>query len=361
MTARDNFVRALFIGSTLVATPPFLFAQAPIRIETNEVLIPVTVVDSDRYTAWRENLPELFRALGEGDIKRANDIDDAVLVKGLTPNDFRVLEDGKQQNVSSVVYEQSLFWNFRDNGGYHTELVGAGGGRWSIREWPPNTVGEYWPAYYIVSYIPQDDLEGSCHHLEISVNRPRTLVLARGDYCTNKHLDLYPLNGSVFGSQIGRDLAVNEKSTIEIAAVTGTLFAEDKVTRGHITVEWPWKSLVGRLDGMGISGTIFKKDGSVEAQFNDVFDWPTTHKDRRFGSLKAQDFPVRYETQVLLAPGEYQLQIAVGDGTKFGRLDQPLTVESLDAKSLALSVVSICKQIQDATAYSGQVPSEIPG
>ena len=41
----------------------------------------------------------------------------------------------------------------------------------------------------------------------------------------------------------------------------------------------------------------------------------------------------RYETQLTLPPGEYQLQVIVSDGKKFGRSQTPMTVDSLDKKN----------------------------
>jgi hypothetical protein len=69
----------------------------------------------------------------------------------------------------------------------------------------------------------------------------------------------------------------------------------------------------------------------------------------------------RYETQLSLPPGEYNLRVVLTDGKRFGRAEIPLTVEAFDRKTLAISAVSLCHQIQDASAYSPQHPPKLPG
>lgn len=67
----------------------------------------------------------------------------------------------------------------------------------------------------------------------------------------------------------------------------------------------------------------------------------------------------RYETQLSLSPGEYNLRIAVSDGQSFGRAEIPLTVDPFDPKELAITAISLCKQIDDVSA-SGHA-SVLPG
>jgi len=64
----------------------------------------------------------------------------------------------------------------------------------------------------------------------------------------------------------------------------------------------------------------------------------------------------RYETQVNLPPGEYDVRVVLGDGTRFGRAEVPLTVDSYDTKQLGISAVSLCKQISDVSPNSYKLP-----
>src|SRR4029077_8526321 len=69
----------------------------------------------------------------------------------------------------------------------------------------------------------------------------------------------------------------------------------------------------------------------------------------------------RYETQLSLPPGEYDLRVVLGDGRKFGRAENTLRVEALDIREIAISAVSLCRKIDDVSAYSpGHAPT-LPG
>lgn len=58
--------------------------------------------------------------------------------------------------------------------------------------------------------------------------------------------------------------------------------------------------------------------------------------------------PARYETQVDLPAGNYNLEVVLNDGWNFGRTKMQLTIEGYDDKQLALSSVSLCKSLRSA-------------
>jgi hypothetical protein len=55
--------------------------------------------------------------------------------------------------------------------------------------------------------------------------------------------------------------------------------------------------------------------------------------------------PDRFETQVALPPGTYELRAIFSDGENFGRSRIPLTVDSYDAKQLALSQIALARRV----------------
>lgn len=59
--------------------------------------------------------------------------------------------------------------------------------------------------------------------------------------------------------------------------------------------------------------------------------------------------PTRYETQVDLAPGNYNLEVVLNDEWNFGRAEMPLTIEDYDSKQLELSSVALCKSLRSAS------------
>jgi hypothetical protein len=367
MPNQSLIISYIVIGFAFVsaAAAPAI-AQEPIRVDTNEVLVPVTVEDSERIKAFRKDpkdTGDVFRSLMAGDAKRAEDYLEGFVIPDLTATDFRVFEDGERQEIRSVTYERSLFWNFRDNGGFHTEFVGSGTGKWVAREWPPGTIGDYWPPHYLIAYAPHNSPENSCHDIRVEVNRPNALVQARGNYCTGKRIMSDPLNGTIFGQQMEKDLVSSKDNSIEIAVTVSTFFADSGKSCLHIAVEWPWKSFDNNFRAVGILGVLFNKDGSLAARFSDVYELPVKEQGHR-GVYKTRSFldsPVRYETQLALPPGHYEMQIALSDGSKFGRSNLPAIVEDSDGKALAVSDVALARQIQDASAYSSRSVARLPG
>jgi hypothetical protein len=107
-------------------------------------------------------------------------------------------------------------------------------------------------------------------------------------------------------------------------------------------------------------GMVFSKEGKLVTRFSDLAerqgtaerdlrDWPT----RPYSDLYEKgEVETRYETQITLPPGEYDLRVVLGDGKTFGRAETPLTVGVFNRKELAISAVSLCKQIDDVSAYS---------
>lgn len=102
---------------------------------------------------------------------------------------------------------------------------------------------------------------------------------------------------------------------------------------------------------------VLKKNGALVARFSDL---ARIYDDQpQFISL--MNFENRYERQLMLPPGEYDLRVVLGDGTRFGHAKIPFTVNSYDKNELTISPVSLCKRITDVTAYSSPNRSSLPG
>jgi len=111
--------------------------------------------------------------------------------------------------------------------------------------------------------------------------------------------------------------------------------------------------------------TVSGKDGSLVTRFSDVCEVINLCRHNStgewFGFPEWDHVLTRYETQLNLPPGQYNLSFVLSDGTKFGRALIPLTVESYDRKQLAISAVSLCNRVSDASDYSAKNPPKLPG
>ena len=76
--------------------------------------------------------------------------------------------------------------------------------------------------------------------------------------------------------------------------------------------------------------------------------------------------PVRYETQMDLPPGNYNLEVVLNDEWNFGRAEMPLTIAGYDGKQVELSSVALCKSLRSAAvaakegAQANFAPQYIP-
>ena len=335
-----------------------------IRVETNQVRVPATVFDKERYRlVWDNPTNPLWQAYKEGN-NRVENLVDSVVIHGLTAHDFQVLDDGKEQEIQNVVYEQSPAWVFHDNKGDHAEFLGEWGGKWSSPEWPPRTVPVPGYGNYVLTYALPESPEGSCHQIRIKVNRRNAFVLARREYCNIKHSPSDPLIGTTLGKQLESNLAT-PRSKVDITFLAADFFTDTEAARVHVVLDWPWESLKLDSTTYGVLGMVFKKDGSLATRFSDLLEYPSPEELRELNGAyvyhDSADIATRYETQLILPPGEYDVRIALSDGTKFGRAETPLTVQSHDRNELAISKITLCKQIQDASPYSASSGAQSPG
>jgi hypothetical protein len=351
-----------------IACSPITAAQDPIRVETNQVVVPAFVVDKDRTYRFWKNPGNIARALLAGDMKRVDTISEGIVIRGLTAADFHVFDDGKEQVIQSVSYERSVYWDVRDNGSHHTEYIGPGGGKWSTAEWPPGGIGDIEPPHYLVAYALPESPQGSCHKIELTVNGGKALVMARSEYCNTKHPASDPVNGTRLGGQLENALASPKNGNVDIAVVAVPLYSSNNADLVHIAIDWPSESLRGKSRTRGVLGTVSTKDGTLVARFSDFADREGIGYHERpelsyYRSDQPDMWPVenRYERQLTLPPGEYDLRIVLGDGTRFGSAEIPLAVDGYDKTKLALSGLSLCQRISDVAAYSSQNRPTLPG
>jgi hypothetical protein len=133
----DTSMLAIFGAIALCIFGSFTPAQEAIRVEANQILVSVFVLDKDHLDRLRNDPGTLFRAALAGDMKVVGAITDGIVIHGLTAADFHLFDDGKEQVIQNVSYVRTPYRDVRDNAGHHTEFVGPGGGKWSTVEWPP--------------------------------------------------------------------------------------------------------------------------------------------------------------------------------------------------------------------------------
>lgn len=319
---------------------PAAFAQGgniePIRVGSEQVVVPVYVADKERRS---------------------------VATAKLGMNDFHLLEDGQEQRIQTLAVEHMHIWEVDDNLGRHIEYSNTPQGKWSTADLSFTSFAGVDPtSVYLIGYQPPPSAIGSCHHIEVRLDRRDALVYSRSEYCNVLHPPSDPLDGTKFGGELERDLASGANGQIHVA-VQARAF-DGGQPRVYVALDFPWESLDRRwVNGslsatIGILGEVVRKDGSIAARFSDQAccssDVPSfVVNEQRLEAHPEFDvmlIPNRYETELAVAPGEYEIRVALSDGKKFGRAVAPLNVESHDGQGLAVSQIMLGTEYHDVSA-----------
>lgn len=348
-----------------------------IRVESKEVLVPVLVLDKQRVAELRHMKRSVFwRRIDRGDFHFL----ERLAVRGLSTNDFTVVQDGEKQKIESVTPEgQKQSPIITDNLGRYREFVGAGGGTWAIPLWEDSSAGKNifeLPALsgYDVGYTPSSYSDGACYKIKLTVDRPDVLIFSRNEYCNASRNGADPLRGTTLGKQIESDLQKNRSNalTFDVAAIP--LIASDGAARVRIVLNYASNpviehcgstpqsiAMLGKFVGNNARYILSFSDEAVRA--GDIYLTvvaPVLRELMRFGNGPCLFMaPFRYETEVEIPPGEYRLQIGFLDGKKFGRGEVPLTVPNYGREQLSISGIALARRFRDLQMEPPESPSTV--
>ncbi|HWF09239.1 MAG TPA: VWA domain-containing protein [Bryobacteraceae bacterium] len=212
--------------------------------------------------------------------------------------------------------------------------------------------------YYVLSYSPPASRSEACHSLRLKVDRKSVVLRARSSYCSQRPQDL------LAESRVERDLekhAAAPQIAGAAAAIEAPFFyAVPGVARVHVSLEIPtgmlkFENQRGKLQTeINLLGIASAPDGSVAARFSDVVR-------RSFDNQRDADAfkerPLHYEKEFRIAPGQYNLAVVFSSGgTKFGRVETPLSIAAQDNGRLAVSGLALGQETR-AAAEIGLVAS----
>lgn len=405
------------------AVAPTPEAPPTITVRSNLVLVPVFVYDPARIAnAPKEELPcaratvaAFFKLLATQPYL-PNECD-ATEVHGLTLKDFRVYQDGTEQQIARM--DPAAWWTVaRDNLGWYMQSSYTPRGLWESADLsrfklvPPGINRDF----YILAYAPRNSGRG-CHPIRVEVDRPHLVLFARDRYCAGQ-APSDPLFGTSRGDELTGQLRSTGSGKIRVSLQADAFYSKTNTARVDVSIQFPWNELYHIWDlskwklyaRIAVTGVVQSKDGTIAARFSDLLYpsyWPTfVQGGARFRSwqlgtallagrdteapgfdaqydvydagaggdklaltlggkadeispdyaafkklLESSDpawLPTRYETQVDVPPGEYNLQVIVSDESKFGRVEMPLVIARYDGKELALSSIALCKRLRDA-------------
>ena len=195
--------------------------QRHLTVQANLVLVPVFVYDPGRMAqAPKEEMPcarEMvvrFFKLTPLQPYLPKDCD-VTEVPDLSAKDFRLFEDGVEQQIGSF---EAAAWRtvVRDNFGWHLQASATPRGIWSLSELSTlKKVPFVTTDFHILGYVPRDAKEG-CHRIRVEVNRPNLLVFGRDEYCGGQSPS-DPLVGTGQGKELERILASDKRGKIPLS------------------------------------------------------------------------------------------------------------------------------------------------
>jgi len=266
-------------------------AAAPqITVESNLVVVPVFVYDPARMAdAPKEELPcartnvtELFKLpLTQPYLPTDCDVTE---VHGLTIRDFRLFQDGAEQQILRM--DPGAWWTLvRDNLGWHMQSSDTPRGIWDLSELSTiKRVPVLNREFQRLAYVPNSS-KGGCHRIRVEVDRPNLLVFARNEYCTGQ-TPSDPLKETDLGKELEHKLDSQKRGKIPLALQAATFYTSGEESRVDVSVQFPWRDLYRKWDTsnwtlyarIAVMGVVRRTDGSIAARFSDLLYpsyWPT--------------------------------------------------------------------------------------
>lgn len=305
----------------------------------------------------------------------------APVSRGLEKKDFHIFDNGVEQKINH--FKEFDFPAFDSTN--HWYMVPSMDGTWGIYDVGPH----YGPpeASYMIGYVPPPSAPGQCRMLkvlveghDVGVNRDRYFVQDSGSG------NIEALAGEKIGNRM-REIAQSSEQMRDVAKpskhesrgvtlhtftlwssgvlsvaketplsanppVAGTDFtyvvevhdskapAMVQVTAGF-NLYTGWEYPCKKNAALYILGIAYKENDDVAGQFADMYSCLGAL--RRFEHYRDPQpiggvyIPLRFDSQLVLRPGDYNLAVVVGDGKYFHRAKMPLHVEPLDPQRLLVS------------------------
>ena len=213
-------------------------------------------------------------------------------------------------------------------------------------------IGKELNEYYVLGYVPEESPEGTCHTLQVKVDRGGTNIRARTGYCNAKPNNV--LAGNPIEKQLETRVAGAQAGNVAASMQTAYFYTADKTARVNVAMEIAADSLKfekskGKFhSAVNVLGIAYTSNGAVGARFSDIVKLDFENK-KEMETFQAT--PFHYENQFDVAMGQYNFKVVFAEGgDSFGKLETPLTVDPYDAKELGLSGLALSKDIRRADA-----------
>jgi hypothetical protein len=362
--------RALVLAISVCSANAFgtAFAQnqpsgaPPIQVKSDEILVPVLVLDKKRIDAiHRMDLRSYANEVRAPNSRLLLDL----AMTGLDAGEFHIFEDGKEQKIERVGPEPGWNQNVPEGPGFESPGSPPDAPDSSRRSAYYYVELPHWPTYEI-SYAPPPSPSGSCHTVNVKVDRRNSYVLARSEYFNTTHAVYDALNGTLLGNRMTADLYATGRGPLRLMATAFSLFGGSSAGYTDILLNTSSQSRrladCTRLPEIGFLGMISSSDGKLAGRFSgrgmggDLYAYH--HEFPVLVPSPLADGPCylagtnAFEARLDLPPGDYKLQAVIRDGKQFGRTEIPIHVEGFNGTQLAISDIALGRNHRTVVAGS---------
>ncbi len=305
--------------------------------------------------------------------------------RGLMATDFHAFDNGTERKINFFREEDFPTVDTTNQWMFFPTIRGIWGDSTS------HAVSASMPATaaYLLGYIPPPLRPGECHAIRV-VADDREVRLNRTQYCapaashldntaTEKEIKLRSrmenllstdarestkvhIQASVFWSSGVLTLAGETPRDLGAAAPPANEFryvvevhdskapASVHIATAFNLFPWIWNCSKGGEE-IHVLGAVYDVHGRIAHQFGGAYTCQLWRDDPISHFLHSSYFavPTRFDAQIDLRPGDYELRVVVSDGKTFGEGRLPLHVVPLEPQRVGISDVTLCDFLRDAS------------
>jgi len=315
------------------------------------------------------------------------------IARGLLAKDFRVFDNGVEQKINYLEESDFPVRDVNKQWFFYPHIRGTWGAFLSAKDgWLAAPT-----ATYVIGYTPPPSQSDDCHTIRVVAGNNQ-VVVNRTWYCDSDEgnttvegrklaaqLENFARSGSpgsikvssrpiVFWSSRVLSLLWDKPKTgngsapaSSAANYTYVVVVHDSKAPATVQIATEYELGVNAWDypcpndhpAIDVLGVIYTSNGDVAARFGDRYPCRSEESsdlidfgfDSPIGTYAARWLPIanRFNTQVELHPGDYDVHVVVSDGHKFGQARMPLRVRGIDSQALTISDLAVNGILRDAS------------
>lgn len=315
------------------------------------------------------------------------------VAQGLSESDFHVFDNGAEQKINYLKESDFSFWRDLNHQWFFYHIRGSWGG------FPSGPLDIAAPtATYVIGYTPSLSRSSNCHTIRV-VAGDNEVVLSRDHYCNGDEGETATMKGRKIAARMESLATSAALGSIKVSSRPFVFWSSrvlslmrDKPQPGfgsasasaaadytyvvvvhdsrapatvQIATEYDlgtelWDYPCPTNAAIYILGVVYNTNREVVARFGDRYPCSSKNQDNYYRintgyELEGEpgrrwvSIPSRFNTQVELRPGKYDVHVVVSDGHRFGQARTPLSVEPIDSQALTTSDLALNGILRDAS------------